>query len=187
MQTVAKPKYVEDTVQIPGEVEANLVSPNTITIKGKLGQLTKSFINAGVEMSISDSSLRVRVYGRGRRAVAIRNTVISIIKNMIIGVTEGITYKMKIVQSHFPVSVKVKGNELLIENFVGEKVPRKVRLPDGVKATVKGDEIILTGIDKEKIGLAAGLIENATKIKYKDPRKYLDGIYLYEKKIGIES
>ncbi len=183
MQAVNKPKYVEDILKIPSDIQVSLNSPNTLTISGRLGKLTKSFINAGVEIGISDGSLKVRVYGRGRRAIAIRNTVMSIIKNMITGVTSGFTYKMKIVQSHFPVSVKIRGNELLIENFVGEKVPRKVELPEGVKASV----IILTGLDKEKIGLAAGLIENATKVRDKDPRKYLDGIYLYEKKVGIES
>ncbi len=187
MQAVSKPKYVENMVEIPGDVQVSLNSPNTLTISGKLGQLTKSFINAGVEISMSDGSLKVRVYGRGRRAVAILNTVISVIKNMMTGVTSGFTYKMKIIQSHFPISVKIRGSELLIENFVGEKVPRKVKLPEGVKAAVKGDEIILTGLDKEKIGLAAGLIENATRVRDKDPRKYLDGIYLYEKKVGIET
>lgn len=186
MQAISKPRYVEDTVQIPNNVQISLNSPNTITVKGKLGELSKSFINGGVDMNISGASLKIRVYGKGRRALAILNTVKSIIKNMITGVTAGFTYKMKIVQSHFPISIKIKGNEMLIENFMGEKVPRKVILPEGVKATVKGDEVILTGLDKEKVGLAAGLIENTTKVTYKDPRKYLDGIYLYEKKVGIE-
>lgn len=187
MQTISKLKFVEDSVQIPSDVQVSLSSPNTVTVKGRLGELTRSFINAGVEMSISENTLNIRVYGRGRRAVAILNTVMSIIKNMITGVTKGFTYKMKIIQSHFPISIKIKGNELLIENFIGEKVPRKVVLPDGVKAAVKGDEIILTGLDKEKVGLAAGIIENTTKVKDKDPRKYLDGIYLYEKRVGLES
>lgn len=187
MQAVSKLKYVEDTVKISSDVQVSLNSPNTIIVRGKLGELTKSFINAGVEMSISDGLLKIRVYGRGRRAIAILNTVKSIVKNMVTGVTTGFTYKMKIVQSHFPISIKVKGTEILIENFIGEKIPRRVVLPDGVKATVKGDEIILTGLDKEKVGLAAGLIENTTKVTYKDPRKFLDGIYLYEKKVGIET
>lgn len=187
MQAVSKLKYVEDMVKIPSDVQVSLNSPNTVTVRGKLGELTKSFINAGVEMSISEGSLKIRVYGRGRRAIAILNTAKSIIKNMVTGVTTGFTYKMKIVQSHFPIGIKIKGNELLIENFIGEKVPRRVVLPEGVKVSVKGDEIILTGLDKERVGLAAGLIENTTKVRYKDLRKYLDGIYLYEKKVGIES
>lgn len=187
MQTESKLKYVEETIQIPSDVKITLTSLNTITVKGKLGELTKNFINAGVEMNLQDGILKIRINGRGRRSVAILYTTISIIKNMMIGVTQGFTYKMKIIQSHFPISVKVRGNELLIENFIGEKVPRKVLLPDGVKAVVKGEEIVLTGLDKEKVGLAAGLIENTTKVREKDPRKFLDGIYLYEKKVGIES
>jgi large subunit ribosomal protein L6 len=41
------------------------------------------------------------------------------------------------------------------------------------------------GVDKEAVGQTAANIEQATKVRRKDPRKFLDGIYIYEKRIGI--
>jgi len=183
--SAVKQRFVEDVVEIPEGISAESREKNSIVIRGKLGELSRTFINAGVEISLSDGKINVRVYGKGRRATAVLNTVKSHIRNMFIGVTEGFTYKMKIVYSHFPISVKLKDNAILIENFIGEKIPRRVEIPAGVKASVKGDEILLFGIDKEAVGLAAGRIEEATKIRHRDPRKYLDGIYIYEKIRGM--
>ena len=55
------------------------------------------------------------------------NTSRSLIKNLCEGVVEGYTIKMKIVFSHFPVTVKVQGKEVLIENFQGERGARKTK------------------------------------------------------------
>lgn len=183
-QTRSKEKVMEEVFQIPEGVEVTLNGPNSITVRGKLGEITKSFPNSGVTFTIEDKTVRIRTLLRGRRGRSIVNTMRSHLRNMCTGVTKGFVYKMKIVSSHFPMSVKVSGNRLLIENFTGEKFPRSVEIPTDVKVEVKGGDVIVTGIDKEKVGLVAGKIENATRIKDKDPRKFLDGIYIYEKGIG---
>jgi len=105
---------------------------------------------------------------------------------MITGVTKGFTYKLKIVFSHFPISVKVQGDKILIENFTGEKTPRIAKIVGTAKVTVKGDDVIVQGINIEDVGQTAANIEQATKIKKKDPRIFLDGIYIYERKEGME-
>ncbi|HDD40325.1 MAG TPA: 50S ribosomal protein L6, partial [Nitrososphaeria archaeon] len=51
---------------------------------------------------------------------------------------------------------------------------------------VRGDDVIVKGIDKQAVGQTAANIEQATKIRRKDLRKFLDGIYIYEKKVGWE-
>lgn len=185
--SAVRQKLVEGSVEVPEGVSAELRGPGSIVVRGRLGELHKTFINAGVEMALEDGKIRVRVYGRGRRAAAMLNTVKSHLRNMFIGVTEGYTYRLKVVASHFPISVKLKDGAIMIENFIGEKVPRRVEMPEGVRATVKGEDIVLSGLDKELVGLAAGRIEEATKIRRRDPRKYLDGIYIYEKRRGMEA
>jgi len=50
---------------------------------------------------------------------------------------------------------------------------------------VKGEDVIVTGIDRQAVGQTAANLELATKIKQKDLRKFLDGIYIYERRIGI--
>jgi len=50
---------------------------------------------------------------------------------MIRGVTEGYTYKLKICSGHFPMNVSLKGDVLEIKNFIGESVPRKLKIKEG--------------------------------------------------------
>ena len=185
VQATPKPKFAEEVVPIPEGVTVEVLDPVTIKVKGPLGELVKSFANAGIRISMSEGGLLVRVHGRGKRVDAMMGTFKAIFRNMVTGVTKGFTYKLKVVQTHFPMSLKVQGNRLVIENFIGERYPRVVELVPGVKVTVKGEDVIVTGIDKEAVGLVAGRIEQATKIKAKDLRKFLDGIYVYEKSVGI--
>jgi len=184
-EPISKPKFQEDSITIPQDVQVEITPPAYLRVKGKLGVVERDFSHAGAELSLDTGLLKIKVYGRGRNCLARLGTVKANIKNMIIGVTQGYTYRLKIVQSHFPISVKVQGNNLIVENFTGEKYPRVIRLPDGVKVQVKGDDVIVSGIDKFLVGLAASRIEQGSRITRKDLRKFLDGIYIYEKKIGM--
>ncbi len=103
------------------------------------------------------------------------------ITNMIIGVTEGFTYHMKIVFAHFPMTVKAQGDVVTIENFIGERHPRTSKIVGGAKVSVKGDEVTITGVNKEDVGQTMANLEQATKIRGKDPRVFQDGIYLVSK------
>ena len=73
------------------------------------------------------------------------NTARSIIRNLCEGVIEGYTVKMKVVFSHFPITVKVEGKNVLIENFQGERAPRICVLRGDTKVAVNGDDVIITG------------------------------------------
>ncbi len=185
-QATTRPKFAEEVVPVPEGVTVEVVDPVTIKVKGPLGELVKSFRNAGIRVSMAEGGLLVRVYGRGKRVDAMMGTFRATFRNMVTGVTKGFTYRLKVVQTHFPMNLKVQGDRLVIENFTGERYPRVVELVPGVKVTVRGEEVIVTGIDKEAVGLVAGRIEQATRIRRKDLRKFLDGIYVYQKTVGIE-
>ncbi|PKP59023.1 MAG: 50S ribosomal protein L6 [Candidatus Altiarchaeales archaeon HGW-Altiarchaeales-2] len=90
-------------------------------------------------------------------------------------------YKLKLVFSHFPVSLESKGSELVIKNFLGEKAPRKAKILDGVDVKVKGKDLTVEGVDIEKVSQTAANIERAGKILHKDRRVFQDGIYIVEK------
>ena len=176
-----------ERVEIPEGVEVEIQPPAKIRVKGRLGELTKDLLHMGVKLEKEDNAVVVKLYGKGRRAKSMMGTAKSVVRNMITGVTQGFTYKMKIVASHFPMNVKVQGDQVIIENFIGERWARKARIV-GVrtKVEVKGDDVIVKGIDREAVGQTAANIEQATKITGKDARKFLDGIYIYEKKVGME-
>ncbi len=183
---IIKPRFLEDKVRIIDGVQVQTTPPASIIVSGPLGRLERNFNHAGAELTLEGGEIKIRVYGRGRKALARLGTIKKHIKNMMTGVTQGFTYKMKIVQSHFPMNVKVQGNRLVVENFTGEKNPRIIELPQNVKVEVRGDDVVVKGIDKDLVGLVAGRIEAGTRVKEKDLRKFLDGIYLYEKKVGMD-
>jgi large subunit ribosomal protein L6 len=104
---------------------------------------------------------------------------------MITGVTKGYQYKLKIVFSHFPISVKLQDKSVLIENFTGERRPRRIKLIGSVKVKIEPDDIIVEGANLEEVSQTAANIEQATRVRNKDPRVFLDGIYVYERNEGM--
>jgi large subunit ribosomal protein L6 len=83
--------------------------------------------------------------------------------------------------------VKTKENTVSIENFTGERSPRFVKIIGDVKVSVKEDDIMVQGINLEDVSQTAANIEQATKVKSKDPRVFLDGIFIYEKHEEMEA
>jgi len=173
------------TVEIPEDVEGKLEG-RIVTIKGEKGELTRDFSHAPINIQLEGKTVTVQASWPRKKEAALVGTVRSHIQNMIKGVTKGFTYKLKIVFSHFPITVKIKEKTLTIENFTGERNPRKAKIMGDTKVTVKGDDIIVQGINLEDVSQTAANIQNATKIRRKDPRVFLDGIYVYEKHEGIQ-
>ena len=173
------------TVEIPEGVEGKLEG-RIVTIKGEKGELVRDFSHAPINIQLDGKTVTVQASWPRKKEAALVGTIRSHIQNMIKGVTKGFTYKLKIVFSHFPITVKIKEKTLTIENFTGERNPRKAKIMGDTKVTVKGDDIIVQGINLEDVSQTAANIQNATKIRNKDPRVFLDGIYVYEKHEGIQ-
>lgn len=172
--------WVREEVEIPEGVEVT-VENNVVKVKGPKGELQRELKYPGVQIFTEDGKVVVYKEFPRKRDIAIARTFKAHIANMIKGVTEGFTYKLKVVYSHFPVTVKVQGNEVVIENFLGEKNPRRAKILPGVTVKVMGQEVIVEGIDKEAVGQTAANIEQATRITKWDRRVFQDGIYIVEK------
>lgn len=169
------PILEETTVKVEG---------NLVTVQGPKGELVRNFSHADITIEKQRNKIRVSVDYPRSRQIALVGTIVSHIKNMMLGVTRGVIYKMKVVFAHFPPSVKVEDDKLVVENFYGEKAPRRAKILPGVTVRVEGDDVILEGIDIEQVGQTAANIQHSTKLRRKDPRKFHDGIYVYEKQIG---
>lgn len=174
------------TIDVPDGIEVKLEG-RVVSVKGEKGTITKDFSKAPVTVEFENKKIVVRANWPRKKEAALVGTVASHVQNMIKGVTKGFTYKLKIVFSHFPISVKVKGNMVSIENFTGERSPRLVRILGDVKISTKEDDVLVQGISLEDVSQTAANIELGTKVKNKDPRVFLDGIFVYEKKEGMEA
>lgn len=175
---------ISKTIQVPDDVDLNL-DGRKITVKGEKGTLMRDFSFAPISMEADGKSVRVWAEWPRKKEAALVGTIYSHIQNMISGVEKGFTYKLKIVFSHFPISVKVQGKTFLIENFTGERRARRVKIVGDVQVKIESEDIIVQGINLEDVSQTAANIEQATKVKKKDPRVFLDGIYVYERNEGM--
>jgi len=172
--------WVREEVEIPEgitvEIEGNLVK-----VKGPKGEIDRELSYPGFKLFTEDNKVVIYKDFPRRNDIAIARTFKAHIANMIKGVTDGFTYRLKVVYSHFPITVKVQGDKVYIENFLGEKAPRIAEILPGVTVKVMGGELLVEGVDKEKVGQTAANIEQATKVVGKDRRVFQDGIYIVEK------
>ncbi len=173
-------------LEIPDGVTVSYDRP-MITVQGPLGKTWKSFKKIPVTIDVTDGKVHFKAQGTRDKNRAIMNTSRSLIRNLCEGVVEGYTIKMKIVFSHFPITVKVEGKTVLIENFQGERAPRKTKIWGETKVVPKGDDVIITGHVLTDVSQTAAEIENGSRVKNKDHRVFLDGVYKFEKKKGIEN
>ncbi len=81
----------------------------------------------------------------------------------------------------FPDERSANKNELVINNFLGEKIPRKLQLKDNVDVKVEGEIITVKSFDKELAGQTAASIEQLTRRTNYDIRIFMDGIWIIEK------
>lgn len=168
-------------VNVPQGVTVSL-SGATLTVKGQKGQVSREFRFPGIKLNSNDGKVTVEAVKVNKQAKAIVGTYASHINNMMTGVTEGYEYDMKIVYAHFPIQLKVEGkNRVSIGNFLGERKPRGANIVGETKVVVAGDKVTVTGNNKEHVGQTAANIEQACKIRNRDPRVFQDGVYITKK------
>src|SRR5438046_8791311 len=170
---------LQRTVSIPDQVSVQ-VEGRTVKVKGPLGALQEEFDHVPVSIDLDDNKDRLETSWPREREIGMLGTAAAHVRNMLKGVTQGYRYELRTVYAHFPVTVKVdeKAKVLKIENFTGEKTPRYAKIVEGVKVDVKGEDIAVEGIDLKSVSQTAANIQDSTKIKKKDLRVFLDGIYV---------
>ncbi len=171
----------EITVELPQDVQVELTG---LTLKVKAGgkELVRTFRGAGLSLTKQGANLAVRVDQDKKKKRAVLRSVASHIENMVEGLKKGYAYKLEVVYSHFPISVKIVPGAVEIMNVGGAKNP--VHAPivgKDTKVEIKGKEITVKGNDKEAVGQTAANMEKLTRIKGKDIRVFQDGIYIVTK------
>jgi large subunit ribosomal protein L6 len=175
----------EVTIPIPDAVKAS-VSHKILHMQGPLGKTRKTFKKIPVDLQIEGKNVVIKSLGIRKRDYAIFKTTESIVNTLIKGVQTGYTFKMKIVYAHFPITVKVKDGYIHVENFQGERAARVSKIFGDTKVVPKGDDVIITGPVLTDVSQTAGALQQNTKVKNKDHRVFLDGLYLFERLDKIE-
>ncbi|MCK4553114.1 50S ribosomal protein L6 [Candidatus Pacearchaeota archaeon] len=173
-------KNLQQTIEIPEGVEVSL-DEGSVTVKGKQGEINRSFDLGKLNFEKKDNKIIIGNKKSTKREKKMMNTIAQHIRNMIKGVQEKFEYKLKVCFSHFPMTVKQEGKKIIVQNFLGEKVPREMTLPKGAEVKIDKAEITVTSVDKELAGQTAANFEILTKIGGRDKRVFQDGIYIINK------
>ncbi|MFW9787093.1 MAG: 50S ribosomal protein L6 [Candidatus Thorarchaeota archaeon] len=176
----------EQRIEIPSECKLSL-EDKTVTVSGPMGSLERSFPEPQTKIKTEGNELIVTTHINRKRSKALVGTVVAHVRNMFIGVQHGYEYELKIVYSHFPITVEVKDKIVIIKNFIGERGVRTARLIGDVQVRTTEDEVFISGIDIEHVSQSAANIQQACKIRDKDRRVFLDGIYVIRKRKGEET
>jgi large subunit ribosomal protein L6 len=175
----------ELTILVPENVKVT-EKHRILNVEGPLGKTRKNFKKIPVDLQVNGKNILLKSLGIRKKDYAIFKTSESIIKTLIKGIQLGYTFKMKIVYAHFPITVKVKDDNILVENFQGERAARVSKIVGDTKVVTKGDDVIITGPVLTDVSQTAASLQQNTKVKNKDHRVFLDGIYLFEKSDGIQ-
>jgi large subunit ribosomal protein L6 len=173
-------RELEQIIEIPEGIDVEIDGAKVIT-KNSAGKNEREFDISKLSLEKKDNKIIIGNKKATKKEKRKMNSIAAHIRNMIKGLQKKFEYKLKICFSHFPITVEVKGNEALIKNFLGEKTPRKAKIPAGVDVKAEKDTIIVTSPDKELAGQAAANFENATRIPMRDRRIFQDGIFITDK------
>jgi len=173
-------KQFSQEIIIPEGIEIRK-EEKIIFVKGIQGEISKEFNFGKLKYEKKDKKILINCPSSTRKEKRMINTISAHLKNMIKGVQDKFEYKLKICSSHFPINVEIKGNNVLIKNFLGEKTPRKCKIPQGAEVEVNKDVIIVKSSNKEIAGQAAANFEAATKVRNRDRRVFQDGIFITNK------
>jgi large subunit ribosomal protein L6 len=173
-------------VTVPEGIEAR-IEGRTITVLGPKGQLEKTFsfprFNREITMEQKDGKITITTATDARKAMAMAGTIAAHLRNMFIGVADGYSYELKILYTHFPITVTEKDGKVEVKNFLGEKGIRKVNVHGNCKVHIEKDIIKVSGINVEDVGQTSANIERACKLRGRDRRIFQDGIFLTHRKL----
>merc|ERR1712164_205396 len=178
-RVVMKNINAKSSITIPDGVTVEVKS-RFVKVTGPRGVLSKSFKHMSIDIfKTDDKTIKVeKWFGQAKELSAIKTTC-SHIQNMIIGVTKGFKYRMKMVYAHFPTNTQISGDGKSVDmvNFIGQKVKFHVDAYEGVKIErdpKANTELLISGNDIESVSKTCALINQSCSVKRKDIRKFLD-------------
>ncbi|OLA68853.1 MAG: 50S ribosomal protein L6 [Roseburia inulinivorans] len=144
-------------IAVPAGVTVEIAENNHVTVKGPKGTLERT-----LPSEMNDLKKMKSLHGLTR----------TLIHNMVVGVTDGYKKELEVNGVGYRAS---KAGKVLTLNL-GYSHPVEMTDPEGIESAVDGNKIIVSGIDKEKVGQYAAEIRDKRRpepykgkgIKYAD-------------------
>ena len=172
-------KQITEKIEIPSEVSCEITDGILKCKKGDV-EITRDVRIPNIIVSIKDKTLLLECKKGNKKDFKVIKSYLAHINNMFAGLQQEYVYKMEACNVHFPMTIKIEANKVVISNFLGEKTKRYAKIINGVKVDIKGQKITVSSADKEAAGQTAANLEKTTKIRNRDRRIFQDGIFLTE-------
>ena len=134
---------------------------NVVTIKGPLGTLTQK-VDSSIDVVLEDGHILVKRHSDDKDHRALHGLYRALIHNMVVGVTKG--FEKSLVVSGVGYKVTATPNKLTMN--IGFSHPVEIDAPEGITFAQAGPlEIVVKGIDRQKVGQAAATIKAAKPVE----------------------
>lgn len=174
---------ISEEIEIPEGVSCNFTGKSFTCTKGSVS-LKRQIDLPTVSLEVKDRKIILSAKKGSKKELKYIKSCLAHLRNLFSGLDNKYIYRLESCNVHFPMTLKLDANTLVINNFLGERVSRKAKIMPGVDVDIKGSKITLSSHDKEAAGETATNIEKATKIKNRDRRVFQDGIFIVEKPSG---
>lgn len=179
-EKIKRKEGITKEIVLPDNVSAS-IDGKFLLVKGVKGEAKREIKQRNISIKIDDKKIAIESKSGTKEDKKIIGSLMAHIKNMIKGSTHNHVYTLKICSGHFPMSVSVSGDNLIVKNFLGEKVPRVLQLKQNADVKVEGELVYVTSTNKEIAGQISADIEQLTRRPRYDTRVFQDGIYITNK------
>ena len=147
------------TITIPAGCEISVSGSNEVTVKGPKGTLSRQF-NPNIGIKVEDGQVTCTRANENKQTKQLHGTTRALIHNMIVGTTEGFKKTLEIVGIGYRAALN--GNTLNLN--IGYSHEINYPIEDGITIEVpNATTIIVSGIDKQRVGEVAAHIRNFRK------------------------
>lgn len=142
-------------IAVPAGVTVDIAENNKVTVKGPKGELSRA-LAPEMEIKQDGDTITVSRPNDLKRNRALHGLTRTLLNNMIIGVTDGYTKTLEV--NGVGYRAAKQGKKLVLN--LGYSHPIEMEDPEGLETKVEENKIIVSGIDKEKVGQYAAEIRS---------------------------
>ena len=136
-------------IPVPASVDVTIEN-EIVTVRGSKGEKTVDIL-PGITLEHSDGAITVKRQDDSRQTRSRHGLVRTLLANAVTGVSEGFSKQLIVEGVGF--KVQVSGNTITLQ--LGYSHPLEVELPDNIEASVEGNVLTISGMDKQLVGQVA--------------------------------
>ena len=148
------------SIVIPQGVNVTVDANNVVTVSGPKGTLSRE-IHKEIKVVVENNEVSVINENNVKELSKFQGLYRQLINNMIIGVSKGFEKRLTI--NGVGYKITQKGSDLVLN--IGLSHPVELKAIDGITLSCDKNEVIVTGIDKEKVGQYACKVRDIKRVE----------------------